>query len=126
MKGQDDFREWLLSQGFRVGQNSLQGHHNLCDWYAWRRSALDARSCECNDDKKGMQLVIHPHTYSLENMPKDARESVELRVTGEAGGVWFDLKAYSMKPECVRDKLPDIERMLVDAWNALAPFEGAE
>lgn len=126
MKGQDDLREWLLSQGFSVGQNSLKGQHNLCDWYAWRRSALEARRCECNDEKKGVQIVIYPYTHDFDKMPKDARDSVELRVTGKAGGLWFDMKAYSIKPEELSEKLPEIERMLVAAWNALAPREGDE
>jgi hypothetical protein len=54
-------------------------------------------------------------------VPETARDSVELRITAEAGGVWWDLKAYSLKPEELKERLPEIERMLVSAWNGLLP-----
>jgi hypothetical protein len=123
MRGQDSLREWLQSQGFRCSVNGLRSEHNLCDWYAWRRSVLDARRCECNDTKEGVQIVVQPYTHDIDGLPESsaARNSVELRITAEAGGIWWDLKAYSLKPEELRERLPEIERMLVSAWNGLVP-----
>jgi hypothetical protein len=118
MTGLDDFREWLLGRGFKVAKNSLQSQSNLCDWYACRRSEMPARRCECNDDKRGVQIVVHPHLFEVSSV---RHESAEVSISGEAGGVWFELKAYSMKPAEFQSKSDEIERMLVAAWNALVP-----
>lgn len=117
--GCDELREWLTAQGFRVAHDSL-GRDNECNWYAYRRSALPARECECNDGKP-MQLLVKPHRFAHHSAPGGAWESVEVDVTGEAGGVWFKLQAYSLKHEELRERLVDIESRLIAAWNALRP-----
>lgn len=109
--GLDSLREWLVQQGFRVAPNGLRGYHNECDWYAYRRSEGQARECEANGGKS-MQLVVTPTRFG-------AWEGVEIDVTGEAGGVWFKLMAYSLKPDEVQARVPDVERSLIAAWNAL-------
>ncbi len=117
--GLDDLREWLESQGFRVSQDYMQ-RENGCNWYAYRRSTLPARECECNDGTP-MQIVVRPHLFKHASAPtpSGAWESVEVDVTGEASGLWWKLQAYSLKPEELRDRLPDIEAALIAAWNAL-------
>lgn len=117
--GCDDLREWLTAQGFSVARDSL-GRDNECNWYAYRRSALPARECECNDGKP-IQLLVKPHKFTHHSAPLGAWESVEVDVTGEAGGLWFKLRAYSLKHDELRARLSDIEASLVAAWNALRP-----
>ena len=93
---------------------------NGCNWYAYRRSTLPARECECNEGKPA-QIVVRPHLFLRASAPtpSGAWESVEVDVTGEASGLWWKLQAYSLKPEELRDRLPDIEAALIAAWNAL-------
>lgn len=118
--GCDGIREWALSQGFRVTFDSL-APGNGCNWYAYRRSDLPARECDCNDGER-MQLVIKPHEFSRGDQ---VWRSAEIDVTGEVESVWFKLTAYSLPEEKLRERLPEIERRLIAAWNALAPIEAA-
>jgi hypothetical protein len=57
--GLDDLRAWLIASGFNVAY-SLLHNGDECNWYAYRRSALQAVACECNDDK-AMQIVVYPY-----------------------------------------------------------------
>lgn len=116
--GLDDLREWLEAQGFRTAVYSLGGRDNQCNWYAYKLSTLPARECECNDGKP-MQLVVRPFKCAFS--PPRAWESVEVDVSGEAGGVWFKLMAYSLTPSELRSKLPEVEARLIAAWNSLLP-----
>lgn len=113
----DDLREWLQGQGFKIEHDALRSRENRCDWYAWRRSSLPARECECNDGK----IVLRPHSLSLSDR---LIESVDVELCGQYGS-WWNLKAYSMMPADIPRNLASIERSLVRAWNALAtPTEG--
>jgi len=120
--GCDDLREWLITQGFRVSEDSLT-RDNECNWYAYRRSALPARECECNDGKP-MQIVVRPFKYQRQGTMHPEWQSAEVDVTGEAGGAWFKLSAYSLKHDELRARLSDIESSLIAAWNALRPNVG--
>jgi len=46
-----------VQQGFRFGVDTLRSEGNECNWYAFKRSQLAARPCECNSDKP-LQLVV--------------------------------------------------------------------
>ena len=109
-------RDWLQARGFGFGNNQFRGQMNDCDWYAWRRSKLSARDCDCNGPK--MQIVLTPHSYE-----RDGKrwESVEADVTGECAGVWYKLQAYSMTPTELVARLDDVETALIRAWNSLMP-----
>lgn len=109
-------RGWLADRGFGFGNNQFRGQMNDCDWYAWRRSKLDARACDCNGQK--MQIVLTPHSYE-----RDGKrwESVETDVTGECAGIWYKLQAYSMSPTELVERLDEVETALIMAWNALVP-----
>jgi hypothetical protein len=119
MIGCDELRDWLTAQGFRAEFNHLGSRDNGCNWYAYRRSTLPARECECNEGKT-VQLVVRPFAYRRLATGHPGFESVEVDVTGEAGGVWFKLTAYSLKHDELRERLDDIEASLIAAWNALA------
>jgi hypothetical protein len=116
--GCNEFREWLIEQGFRAAANGFASLNNECNWYAHRPSSLAARDCECNTDTR-LQLVVYPHQTSDLLAPGGAWESAEIEVTGEAAGVWYQLKAYGLRLSDVRARLDDIEISLIAAWNAL-------
>lgn len=111
----ESLRAWLESDGFKFSPNPFGSEHNECTWYAYRYSALPARRCECNDDKPA-QIVARP---TFASFGSNRMESVEVDVCGEAGGLWYDLKAYSISPAELPTKLPLIEASLIRAWNAL-------
>lgn len=108
-------KDWLDEQGFSFGKQVGRSQMNECEWYAWRRTKLEARECETNDSK--IQLVIWPYQYKYDG---NTHESVEVEVTGEAGEVWYQLKAYSMKPADLSERLDSVETALIGAWNALS------
>ena len=122
--GCDGLREWLVSQGFRVAYDSI-GRDNGCNWYAYRRSAIPARECECNE-RESMQIVVRPFRLEHVGVPDGARESAEVDVTGEAGSHWYKLTCYSLTHDELRGRLHEIEAALIAAWNALRPNVGAE
>jgi hypothetical protein len=109
-------RAWLEAQGFRIGDDPLRSPHNEVNWYAWRRSKLDAVECECNGPKT--QLVVRPHSMFVGGRQHG---SVEVEIVGEQGGIWWNLKAYSMPEAEVMARLDQVEVALVMAWNALCP-----
>lgn len=114
LTGCDDTRQWLLDAGFKVSYTEPRPYSN-CNWYAYKRTELDAPECECNEGK-GTQIVVNPYETDITGT---TRQSVEIDVTGEAGGVWYQLKAYSLNASSLPDALPTIERSLVAAWSAL-------
>lgn len=117
--GCDKLLEWLIAQGFRVAPDSLS-RDNGCNWYAYRRSAIPARECECNDGTP-MQIVVRPFRLEHASSPGGAWESAEVDVTGEAGSHWYKLTCYSLKHDELMGRLHEIEAALIAAWNALRP-----
>ena len=117
--GCDRLREWLIAQGFRVVRDS-QSRDTGCNWYAYRRSAFQARECECNDGKP-MQIVVRPFWLEHASAPGGAWESAQVDVTGEAGSHWYNLTCYSLKHDELMGRLHEIEAALIAAWNALRP-----
>lgn len=118
--GLPDFRKWLESQGFRIAHSGFADKLNRCNWYAYRRSEIPARECECNDGK-AMQIVIQPWLFAHPSGLPGDWESCEAEVCGEAGGLWYKLQCYSLKPAELMAKLPQLEASLIAAWNALMP-----
>jgi len=114
-QGLDDTRAWLESQGFRIAAQYGDAYQmNQCNWYAYRRTQLDARECECNDGKP-MQIVVRPYSFKRNGIDG---ASLEIEVCGQFDE-WFKLMAYSISPDEAVEKLPQIERKLISAWNAL-------
>jgi len=117
LTGCDGLREWLEARGFRTAKEPLPREGNECNWYAYKRSALKARECECNDGKK-MQIVVKPFACTHHG---ETHESSTVELTGEAGGLWFAQQAYSLRHDELMSRMEDIEHMLIRAWNALLP-----
>ncbi len=118
MRGCDDLREWLIKQGFKCYFEYFKREHD-CNWYACRKTEYSARECETNEGK-AMQIVIHPFSYSDGTQ---RWESAEIEVIGEVKGLWFNLSAYSVPIDELKARLQEIEVRLLDAWNALAPYD---
>jgi hypothetical protein len=114
-KGMSETREWLEHTGFRIAPYKLSFEGNQCDWLAYKPTKLAARECECNEGKR-LQIIIFPSHLILDTDFK----KVAVDVTGEAGGVWYKLEAYSLSEEELKSQLPEVEEKLVRAWNALA------
>ncbi len=109
----DELKQWLSDRGFHFSDAPSWQNQNP-GWYAWRKSDIPARECECNEYKK-QQINIIP--YSNRHQGIDF-ESVEVEICGQAG-CWWKLKAYSLTPaEFVRD-FDQVESSLVAAWNAI-------
>jgi hypothetical protein len=120
--GESEFREWLESNDFRIYSSykivsDIDDSWNECNWYACRWLAPESRRCECNDDKPGLQLVIRP--YRAIDIFKSRTASFE--ITGETKGVWYNLKAYSINIDVVPEKLDEVSKSLVRAWDAIIP-----
>jgi len=114
--GEDELRKWLETQGFQCAECHTRYRENECNWYAYRRSAIEARRCECNDNKPGMQIVVKPSVMTLSGT---RHRSVEIELRGEYNAVWWNLSAYSMNPDQVPESLSFVEASLIAAWNAL-------
>ena len=114
MNGLDEFREWLQANGFKIERNNLNSSLNECDWIAYRRTTGQTRECETNEGK--LQIVVHPHLFSVHGKP---HSSVETEITGEADGRWYKLQQYGTSPAEFMENLPDIEKSLINAWNAV-------
>jgi hypothetical protein len=108
--GLDDLREWLEGQRFKVQQWNAEDA-NLCNWLAYRPAAYGARSCEHNG--KTAMLVVHPYLTTATNSA-----SCEIEIVRRAGGAWYRLTAYAVRPHELVDQLDAIERRLVKAWNS--------
>ena len=117
--GFDELRNWLENQGFRIYENNLVERGNQCNWYACRKTQLNARRCEKNDDRV-THITIKPFKY--ESLTRYFK-SLEIEIVGEANGIWFNLKAYSVPEEDIYTRLDVIEQMLVSAWNGLITNE---
>lgn len=115
MNGLDELREWLTEQGFTLSSSNFNSSINECDWYAYRRIAgYDVRQCETNDGN--LTLVIRPYQHNINGAHG---ESVGAEITGEAGGRWYKLQQYDTPISDLQANLPEIEKSLVGAWNAL-------
>lgn len=109
----EQLKDSLQQAGFKISPNTFKHEDNTCSWDAYRRSDIDARPCQCNDDKPA-QIVITPfvaHTYPI--------MSATVSLRGEYEN-WWDLQAYNIPFTELIAKLPAIEARLVAAWNALS------
>jgi hypothetical protein len=103
-------KEFLEEVGFRF-HNSPLYIDNQCDWIAYKRTVSKR---ECTSNEKPVQIVVAYFSST------DAKyEGVEIDLTAEFNGIWWQLKAYSLSPSEAIEKLSEIESSLVKAWEAL-------
>lgn len=110
-----ELRDWLDGQGFKFGIDALRDLIEECDWYAYRRTTIQSRECECNDGK-AMQIIVKPSQLTIHG--KQYRTAT-VEVCGEYDGQWWRLEAYGVDVAKLPAKLDTIERQLIAAWNAL-------
>lgn len=102
-------REWLVENNFILYKaNQTYG----CNWVAIKKIE-DVPDCACNE--KQPQFAVTPATSQLKSI-----ERCEIGISAETPNeVWFELKAYSLTADELKEKLPDIERQLIGAWRAV-------
>lgn len=113
--GCDELRAWLIAQGWAIYADTIARGRG-CNWFAAKNTAHEARECEINDGKR-LQVVVWPSR--LQDGTGTLWEAASVEVTGEAGGIWYTVKAYSLHHDVLRARLVYIEASLVDAWNAI-------
>lgn len=117
--GLDELRGELNKIGYTIYADNLKAKENKCNWIACKPTHLKARNCECND--KPPQIVIKPYWYLFSD--EDGYRSVEVGVTGEAGGQWYEFKAYAVSPDELMNDLESslykLECKLIKAWDSL-------
>lgn len=106
-------RAKLEADGFKIV--SRHQEYNDCTWYAFRRSKLQARSCEHNANKPGMQIVVLPIVYVHRGTPFN---TIDVELSGQYGS-WWKFLSYGNPFEDFMDQLPKIEAGLIRSWNAL-------
>ena len=111
----ETLRAELEAAGWRVYNDCHAATHNECKWYACANLADDAPDCESNH--KPPSLVITPFVF---NINSSTFEQSEFSVTGEAGGVWLSLKAYSIQTKDAMASIPKARALLCAAWTAAA------
>lgn len=117
----DALKSWLESQGFKIETNPIPDGRNLETWYAVRPVSIPCRDCEANPGKR-KAIAVYPYRLVMgRDVPP--YESFEVRLVGEALGVWYQLMAYSLSTDDLSTKLADVERTLVSAWEALVTVD---
>ena len=105
-------KKFLEERGYKFYRNYID-RANLCDWYASKRTESKR---ECTSNNKPVQIVVTPHKYVHGSI---SQTSVEIDLTAEFNGQWWQLKAYSLAPVDAIKNLDMIEKSLVKAWEAL-------
>lgn len=114
--GADEFRARLAKAGFRIWVEGNRFDGNECNWIATRR-ALDARRCELNHDKPGVQIIIRPSEYHFREHHHIA---AEIDLTGEFEGDCYTFKVRGLSPDDAIKKADSLQARLVAAWNGLS------
>lgn len=105
-----ELREHLAAAGWTIYDAA-----NEAGWYAWLpKRQLGWRDCESNN--KPPCFVVQPHVYRSDG---NDHGSAEIMLTGEAGGVWYSLRAYGVPLGEVIGTLPATSDALGRAWNGL-------
>jgi hypothetical protein len=110
----EELEKYLVKSGYKIYDNNpLKSQYNEITWYAAKRTK-SKRECESN--KKPVQIIVSPYRTIMRH---GVHESVTVDLTAEFNGVWYKLEAYSLPVEEVMKGLPQIEKRLVKAWEAL-------
>lgn len=115
MNTQEELKDWLTTQGFREYKNALASSENACKWYACK-TYKSQYNCEHNDNKDGIQVGIWPYQYAIQD---HQIRIVEIDLVGEANGICYKLKGYSMSWAELPDKLDQVTDALIKAWEAI-------
>jgi hypothetical protein len=119
LRGAPKLKAALEAANFKCSADVCASQHNECNWYAYRPTTFEARECGHNEGKR-MQIVVRPYLFTHGGVQ---HSSCSLDVTGEVKGIWVKLEAYSLAADELLQRLPEIEQMLIGAWNGLAELE---
>lgn len=116
--GCDDLRTWLQSQGFTCERQPVPDRDNLANWYAYR----------VWNSPSTPQHTVQVRPFKLQLGPRQL-EMADVAVVREVDGVAYELKAYSLGFDVLREKLDCIAQRLVEAcWlieTASRPADGS-
>ncbi len=99
-----ELKTWLINNGFTI-------HPFIGCWIGAKKLDPNIRKCEDNEDKE-ILLVVHPY----EN---DGYQNHAVEISGRTDGKWYKLECYGLRTENIMNDLPDIERRLIMAWEAV-------
>ncbi len=105
-------KEHLKERGYFFYQQAYG--NSLVDWYAAKR-AETTRECTCNE--RAPQIIVTPSVYTFSDYSQ--HRSVSIDLTAEYNDIWWKLSAYSLSEEDAIERLSEIEKKLVKAWEAL-------
>lgn len=109
--GCDDLRTWLQSQGFTCDRQPVPDRDNLANWYAFRTW--------WSPSTPQHTLQVRPFKLQLGSRQL---EMADVAIVREIDGVAYELKAYSLGFDTLREKLDDIAQRLVRAcWMIESP-----
>jgi hypothetical protein len=119
LAGCDDLRAWLQSQDFTCERQPVPDRDNLANWHAYR---------VWNSPSTPQHTVqVRPFKVQLGHRQL---EMADVAVVREVDGVAYELKAYSLGFDVLREKLDDIAQQLVQAcWlieNSSSPADRSE
>lgn len=102
---------YLKANGWVCYNQPLGGRKEV-----WCKRYRDAETCQCNDDKPGIQAALEVYGPFLGAVIE--HDTYQLDVTGEKpGGMWVKLQAYSLDRESIIEVLESEALQLVEAWN---------
>jgi len=105
---------FLEASGYRIETDTIHSSNTGCGWVAWKR-APGAEDCTSNEKVP----VIGAKPWRHRDTGGSWHSGAEFDLCGEAGGlVWLRLLAYGVPVMEAMKKLPEIEAILVAAWNA--------
>jgi hypothetical protein len=110
--GCDDLRAWLQAQGFACAPNPVPDRDNLVNWYAFRRQAVTGPQAEHTEQT----VHVRPHKLQLGDR---VLEIADVVVVFQLEDLSYELKAYSLSFDQLKQRLPEVSTNLLAAWGAL-------
>lgn len=107
MKQLQELKNQLLKLGWQIEA----GQHSGMAFYAWNKLE-DVPDCQSNDKPPCVCVEYYMTTGS----DHEDWRSCEVKLVGDLGGQWVSLRAYSIRPDEILEKLPRIVMTLERCW----------
>jgi hypothetical protein len=117
--GCDDLRAWLQAQGFACAPNPVPDLDNLVNWYAFRRQAVTGPQAE-QAEQAEQTVHVRPHRLQLGDR---VLEIADVVVVFQLEDLSYELKAYSLSFDQLKQRLPAVSANLLAAWGAVRAAE---
>lgn len=112
-----ELRSQLINIGWLIDKNAYLKEPNEAEWYAWIPTPKELDWPDCETNHKPPALILEPFQFKVGN--HDYRVA-EISLTGEANGIWHQLRSYSVSFNDVVGQLPFIMESLGAAWFAVS------